>query len=126
MSPTQLSHRYILSLEGNDVATNLKWVMGSNALAISPPLQFETWYREGQLQPDTHFLSVRPDFADLKDRVAWAEANPEPVQAIIANANAWTQQFRDPKAEADRAARTLHRYLTVTGAINPEAWPTLP
>jgi hypothetical protein len=44
-----LKSKFILSLEGNDVATNLKWIMSSNSIAVSPPLKMETWYMEGTL-----------------------------------------------------------------------------
>jgi hypothetical protein len=31
-----LKYRYIMSLEGNDVASNLKWIMSSNSIAVTP------------------------------------------------------------------------------------------
>ncbi|MGL4347177.1 MAG: hypothetical protein ACRCR9_03730 [Chitinophagaceae bacterium] len=38
-----LKYKFILSLEGNDVASNLKWVMSSNFIAVMPKPKFETW-----------------------------------------------------------------------------------
>ena len=31
-----LKHKFILCIEGNDVASNLKWVMSSNSVAVMP------------------------------------------------------------------------------------------
>jgi hypothetical protein len=41
-----LTSRYIMALEGNDVATNLKWVMSSNSIAVMPKPTCETWFME--------------------------------------------------------------------------------
>lgn len=46
-----LRYRYILAIEGNDVATNLKWVMSTNSLAVMPRPTYETWFMEGTLIP---------------------------------------------------------------------------
>lgn len=37
-----LRYKFILSLEGNDVATNLKWIMSSNSVAVMPRPKYET------------------------------------------------------------------------------------
>ncbi|MCL1910174.1 MAG: lipopolysaccharide biosynthesis protein, partial [Kiritimatiellaeota bacterium] len=65
----QLRHKFILAIEGNDVASNLKWIMSSNSLAVMPPPEFETWFMEGTLVPDVHYVCVAPDFSDLDDKL---------------------------------------------------------
>ena len=50
-----LDYKFIMSLEGNDVASNLKWVMSSNSIAVTPRLTQETWFMEGTLKPDYHY-----------------------------------------------------------------------
>ena len=45
----QLHYKFILCSEGNDVASNLKWVMSSNSIAVMPKPKFETWFMEGIL-----------------------------------------------------------------------------
>ena len=39
-------HKFILCIEGNDVASNLKWVMSSNSVAVMPKPKFESWFME--------------------------------------------------------------------------------
>ncbi|WP_342586969.1 glycosyl transferase family 90 [Mesorhizobium wenxiniae] len=56
--------RYIIWLEGNDVATNLKWIMSSNSLCLMPPT-YETWFAESELVADVHHVPLEPDFTDL-------------------------------------------------------------
>lgn len=57
-----LDYKFILSLEGNDVASNLKWVMSSNSLAVMPRPTCETWFMEGRLIPNYHYVEIKPDF----------------------------------------------------------------
>ncbi|MEM6897357.1 MAG: glycosyl transferase family 90 [Pseudomonadota bacterium] len=110
----QMRHRYVLSLEGFDVATNLKWAMCSNSLVLSPRLKYETWFMEGQLIPGVHFAEIAPDGADLDDVVAHFEANPDAAQQIIANAHAWVDKFRDPRRERMLAIHVVARYRRLT------------
>ena len=40
----QLDYKFIASIEGHDVATNLKWVMSSNSVAVMPRPRIESWF----------------------------------------------------------------------------------
>ena len=42
----QLQYKFIFCPEGNDVATNLKWVLSSNSSGMMPKPKFETWFME--------------------------------------------------------------------------------
>lgn len=111
----QLRYRYVLSLEGRDVATNLKWIMSSNSIAVSPKLLFETWFMEGRLVPGVHFIEVQDDLADLDEKLKWYEAHPEAGSKIIHAANRWVSQFGDPRAEFMLAQLVLYKYAMMTG-----------
>ncbi len=120
--PEHCRHRYILSVEGNDVATSLKWIMSSNALCLSPRMRFETWFMEGRLKPGVHFAELRPDFADLEDRIAHYEAHPDEARAIIDNAQAWWRQFLDKDRERLVGLLVLQKYFERTGQAGPETF----
>lgn len=106
----QLRYRYVISLEGHDVATNLKWIMASNSIALSPALAYETWFMEGRLVPGEHFVEIAPDFSDLDEKIAWCEAHPEATRRIVRNAQAWVRQFRNPATERLTARLVLQKY----------------
>jgi len=112
-----LRYRYLPAPEGIDVATALKWIMGSNSIAMSPPLEFETWYMEGRLQPGVHFIELQPDFADLDEKIAWYETHPEAARAMIRAANEWTMQFRDPAREALLETLVVQAYMELSGQL---------
>ena len=65
----QLQYKFILSIEGNDVASNLKWIMSSNSLAVMPKPKFESWFMEGLLIPDYHFVEIKRDYSDLEENL---------------------------------------------------------
>lgn len=110
-----LYYRYIMALEGNDVASNLKWVMSSNSVAVMPRPTCETWYMEGQLIPNYHYIEIASDYHDLIDRIMYYEQHPEEAKAIIKHAHEWVAQFRNNKREKLISLMVLDKYFSLTG-----------
>lgn len=111
----QLGYKFIFSIEGNDVATNLKWIMSSNSLAFMPRPKFETWFMEGRLIPEHHYVLVRDDFADLEEKIRHYTARPEEAMRIVRNANAYVAQFMDRAREDLIALLVLNKYFQLSG-----------
>ena len=109
-----LKYKFIMSLEGNDVASNLKWVMSSNCIAVMPRPTCETWYMEGRLIPDYHYLEIKPDYSDLVEKTTWCANNPEKAKEIILNAHKWGSQFQDAKREKLISLLVLEKYFKTT------------
>lgn len=123
LSPAQqFSYRYILSVEGCDVATNLKWVMASNSVCIMPKPRFETWFMEGALIPDYHYVEVRDDFSDLEEKIDALEASPDHARAIVANANRHIAMFGDRRSEKLASLLVLQKYFEATGQLPASAF----
>ena len=108
-----LHYRYIMALEGNDVASNLKWVMSTRSLAVMPRPTCETWFMEGRLIPNVHYVEVRPDYADLLEKMDHYSAHPDEANTIADAANAYVDQFRDSRRERYIALRVMQRYLSL-------------
>lgn len=102
-----------MALEGNDVASNLKWVMSSNSIAIMPRPVYETWFMEGMLKPDYHYIEVKPDFSDLEEKMDYYTAHPEAAQAIIDHAHEYVEQFKDSKREDIISLLVLDKYFSL-------------
>lgn len=120
----QLRYRYIVSLEGNDVATNLKWILNSTSLCLMPPPTYETWFAEKQLEAGVHYVPLAPDFADITDKVRYFEQHPAEAQRIIAAANAYCRQFSNEQDEQAISLLVLYKYFALSGQIepDPEVW----
>jgi hypothetical protein len=117
----QLRYRYVISLEGNDVATNLKWIMSSNSLCLMPPPISETWFAEKQIEANVHYAPLEPDFSDIAERVRYFERHPAEAKRIIAAANAYCRKFADERAEQAISLLVLYKYFVLSGQIEPDA-----
>jgi len=113
----QMAYRYIVSIEGYDVATNLKWIMSSQSLCFMPRPKYETWYMEGSLQPGVHYVGVRDDFEDLGDKIAYYNDNVSEAEQIVANANAHFRRFLDSESEELCQLAVLYKYFRLTGQL---------
>lgn len=106
----QLSARYLLSLEGNDTASGLKWMLYSNSVVIMPHPTVETWACEPQLKPMVHYVPVRPDLSDLEDVFAWCLCNDAACERIAHNGRAFVEGLRDPKTTRQIAIAIIRHY----------------
>lgn len=110
-----LHYRYIMCLEGYDVASNLKWVMSSNSVAVMPRPTCETWFMEGRLIPNYHYIEIADDYHDLIDRITYYEEHPDEAKAIVEHAHEWVKQFQDKKREDLISLMVLAKYFHQTG-----------
>ncbi len=106
-----LNYKFILSLEGNDVATNLKWIMSSNSIAVSPPLTMETWYMEGKLIPDQHFIGISDKYDNLQDKLQYYLDHEKEAKEIIQNAKEFRSQFENKNIEKLISLLILKKYF---------------
>ena len=109
-----LRFRYILALEGNDVASNLKWIMSSRSVAVMPKPTCETWFMEGRLQPGVHYVEIRDDFTDLVDKMDYYSRHLDELRSIADNANRYVHQFRDARRERYIALLVMQKYFKMT------------
>ncbi len=114
----QLNYKFILCLEGNDVASNLKWVMSSNSLAVMPKPTFETWFMEGTLIPDYHYVSLKDDYSDLEEKLRYYITHTDEALKILANAHEYVNQFKHTKREDLISLLVLQKYFYKTGQLS--------
>jgi hypothetical protein len=112
-----LKYKFILSLEGNDVATNLKWIMSSNSIAVMPKPTVETWFMEGKLVGGIHYIEIKDDYSDLEEKLNYYIANEKEARSIIENANKWVSQFQNNQREDLLSVLVLEKYLRETRQI---------
>ncbi|MDD9156003.1 glycosyl transferase family 90 [Aliivibrio sp. S4TY2] len=107
----QLDYKFLLAIEGNDVATNLKWAMSSNSVVIMSKPKYETWFMEGRLEADKHYVEVKDDYSDLIEKMEYYLAHEKEALEIIKNANLWTEQFKDKKREKLLSLMVADKYF---------------
>ena len=113
----QMRHKFILTLEGNDIASNLKWVMSPNSIAIMPRPTTESWFMEGSLIPGKHYIEIAPDLSDLPEKLSHYLSHPDECEKILSNAHAYIDQFRDTTRESLISLLVLEKYFRATGQM---------
>ncbi|EDP57751.1 glycosyl transferase family 90 [Vibrio sp. AND4] len=110
----QLQYKFLLCIEGNDVATNLKWAMSSNSLVIMSKPKYETWFMEGKLEAGIHYVEVKDDYSDLPEKMDYYLANEQQALAIIENAHQWVEQFKDKHKERLISLMVADKYFNLS------------
>jgi spore maturation protein CgeB len=77
----------------------------------------ETWFMEGTLIPDFHYVEVKEDFSDLEEKLQYYIQHPEKAEEIIRNAHDFVRQFQDKKRETIISLLVLDKYFRLSGQI---------
>ena len=110
-----LKYKFILCIEGNDVASNLKWVMSSNSVAVMPKPKFESWFMEATLIPNFHYIEIKDDYSDLNDKLEYYILNLDELKEISLNANNYVNQFKDEKDEKIISLLVMEKFFSFSG-----------
>ena len=79
-----------LNLEGNDVSTGLKWMLGSNSVVFMPsPSTAITFAMESKLVPYIRNVPVKRDGSDLLGQLEWGWISEQATKYIE---NLWTSE----------------------------------
>lgn len=103
-----LRFKYQLCLPGNDVATQLYWVLATNSIAFKLQSDFEV-LPDYFLRPWVHYVPVAADLHDLQDKIAYCESNPDVCRALIERANAVYETIIDPAPWHEAEGKVLDR-----------------
>ncbi|WP_244910949.1 glycosyl transferase family 90 [Helicobacter aurati] len=113
-----LPYKFLLSLEGYDVASNLKWILSSNSLCIMPKPEMETWFMESSLKADVHYVAIDNTYSDLIEKMEYYRRNTDEAQEIIHNAHKFCEQFFDAKLEAAINLLVLRKYFYLSSQLD--------
>lgn len=114
----QLQHKFILSVEGNDVATNLKWIAQSNSLCFMTKPKYESWFMEGTLEAGKHYVEVKDDYSDLLEKMDYYCENPDEAEAIIARLQNHHAQFTDVRKEHLISLLVAQKYFQLSNQLD--------
>ena len=89
--------------------------MSSQSVAVMPRPKFETWFMEGKLIPDYHYIEIDDDYSNLNEKLAYYINHPEKALKIIENANNYVKQFQNKQREDIISLLVLKKYFEKTG-----------
>jgi hypothetical protein len=104
-------------VEGNDVATNLKWALASNSVVLMPPPRVETFFGEGLLRPYVHYIPLRPDTSDLEDKVRYCEAHLSQCEAVAREGRRYVTRYKDLNSVVSDGVLVLRRHVDILQGI---------
>lgn len=80
-----LQYKYLLSVDGKTASWKRpEWIMASNSLLFKTTTPFYQWWYDG-LKPYQNYIPVRPDFADLEEKISWAKKHDDIANQIAQN-----------------------------------------
>ena len=113
----QLKYKFIFCIEGADTATNMKWVLNSNSVCVMPKPKYETWFMEGTLKSDFHYIEVKDDFSNAEKKISYYLKNENKCLNIIRNANLFVNQFKNQKREKLISILVLDQYFKLSNQL---------
>lgn len=60
--PEHFKYKFILALEGYDMASSLQWIMASGCVPVMPKPTVEGWLMHSQLVAGRHYIEIAPTF----------------------------------------------------------------
>ena len=110
-----MRYKAIIMLEGNDVASGLKWALLSQSVVLMPPPKHTSWCMEELLQPWVHYIPVKEDASDSDEKMQWILEHEEEARAIAQRGTLWMEDliFHPNAAREERIIKEelLRRYL---------------
>jgi hypothetical protein len=80
-------YKVIISIEGNDVASGLKWNLQSESVVVMAPPTKTSWAMEELLEPWVHYIPMFPDGSNAEEMVRWALDNENEARRISERAS---------------------------------------
>lgn len=98
-----LQYKGVVMLEGNDVASGLKWALLSNSVVLMPIPQHTSWAMEELLQPWVHYVPLNDEATDVEEKMQWILDHDEEARRISYASTLWMQDlvFHPDAAEDD-------------------------
>jgi len=97
-----LKYKILVSLEGNDVSSGLKWMLLSNSVLLMPPPTRTSWAMEELLEPFVHYVPMAEDGSDAEEKIQWILDNDMEAQRIAERATLFMEDMLyHPDAEKD-------------------------
>ena len=107
----QLKYKFIISVEGNDVASGLKWQLYSNSIVLMYQPTIESWLMEFKLKPYVHYVPIKNDFSDILKQIDWCNNNYDKCIEIIKNSTKYIKQFLNLRKEKIIRKKIFQKYF---------------
>ena len=109
-----LEYKGIIMMEGNDVASGLKWALLSQSVVLMPTPKHTSWCMEELLLPWVHYVPLDDFATNVETQMRWVVDHPSEARRISERATLWMEDlvFHPDAKEDDRKIEEeiLRRY----------------
>ena len=110
-----LKYKAIIIIEGNDVASSLKWALYSRSVVMMREPTKTSFAMEELLVPWVHYVPLRSDFSDVREKMQWVITHDEEARKIAERATLFIHDllFHQDAAKENDQIQTdiLLRYM---------------
>ena len=106
----QLQYKFLISVEGNELASGLKWMLYSNSVVLMAKPRNFSWIMEDKLIPNIHYILLKDDYSNLEEKYKWCKNNLDKCKEISRNATQYMKQFLDIVKEREIEKEVIRRY----------------
>ena len=104
-----VKYKYLVSVDGNAVASNFWWQLLSNCMVLKSDSEKVEWFYKG-LESGVHYLSYALDCSDFGEKVTWARLQDGEAQKIADQASAFAREHLSNEALVAYFYRVLLAY----------------
>lgn len=99
-----LKYKGLVMIEGNDVASGLKWALLSQSVVLMPVPKHTSWAMEELLEPWVHYVPLDDEASNVEELMQWVIDHDAEAQKIAERATLWMEDlvFHPDAAEDDR------------------------
>ena len=88
--------------------------MSSNSVAVMPKPKYESWFMEGKLIPDYHYIQIKDDYSDMEEKINYYIKNTDKLKIISKNANEYISQFKNKESEKIISILVMEKFFSLT------------
>ena len=104
-----LQYKYLLCLQGYDIASSLYWMMNSQSVVFKEHYDWEI-FCDCHFKAWEHYVPVQADARDIQEKFEWCEQNPAEAKRISQNARAMCAILGRPDVRQAALSELIHRY----------------
>ena len=88
----QLKYKYILNIPGNSAAYRLSFLLRSGSVILNVECENKLWW-EKLWVPMQHYIPIKSDLSDLKEKIKWCRDNDDKCLKITQNAREFAEKY---------------------------------
>ncbi len=105
----QLQYKYLLCLQGYDIASSLYWMMNSQSVVFKEQYDWEI-FCDCHFKAWEHYVPVQADAQDILEKFDWCEEHPVEAKRISENARAMCALLARSDLRQAALRELIHRY----------------